>query len=148
MRPAAFQDPLLPGPQDQALDCNRRLNGPKGVDAATQADYDEYCTLYAEYIKCRQPFWRKPEWIPEPQTNRLVGWERLLAEKLILVGGNSQDREYQTMLARTAAKQVEYRAHFDELVQVIEVLSNCNYVHSSCGGARTRIVALYDYQSQ
>lgn len=107
MRPFFFCDPLLPGPEDHQLDCGRRLNGPKKPNPENMTDYDRYCELYAQYVICRQPFWRKPD-----------------------------------QLVDSTKKQ-----QLDDLDQIIQKLSNCNYVHSF-GGAKTRIVALYDYQTK
>lgn len=55
-------NPLLPAPEDHELDCDRRLNGPKGyTNVETIADYNEYCTLYRDYVGKREPFFRKQQ---------------------------------------------------------------------------------------
>lgn len=137
-----FCDPLLPVPGDHSLDGGRRLNGRKKTNPENQSDYDEYCNLYRDYVNKRAPFWRKPEWIPNPGTGRVEGWEQRLQQ----VKQGDDTTLATAMEANRAAVQAEYRVAFAELVQAIETLSNCNYVHNF-GGKATRIVALYDYQS-
>lgn len=140
-----FCDPLLPGPEDYALDCGRRLNGPKKPNPENQKDYNDYCVLYRVYVHHRFPFFRKPNWIPHAASGRVEGWEQNLQQVLESVGFDTTDSKYTDMLARRTVVQQEYRALFSDLVEAIENLSNCNYVHSF--GGRARLVALYDYQS-
>lgn len=139
-----YCDPLLPGPEDHATDCGRRLNGPKKTNPENQADYDEYCRLYRDYVSKRAPFWRKPEWIPHAASGRVEGWEQLLQMVLKSVGPN--DVKYTDMVNRRPAIEKQYRDMFDSLGEAIDRLAACNYVHNF-GGPRTRLVALYDYQS-
>lgn len=127
---------LLPGPDDYASACGRRLNGPKATDPQTQADYDEYCKLYRDFVNKRAPFFRKPEWIPHPATGRVEGWEKLVLNDPLYAASMQHIR---------GDIQNEYRNLFQDLVAAIEKLSNCNYVHS--WGRKTRIIALYDYQN-
>lgn len=137
-----YCDPLLPAPEDHALDCGRRLNGPKKTNPENQSDYDRYCKLYRKYVSKREPFWRKPEWIPDPGTGRVEGWERRLeAVKLAAIDTTTAP----AMEAQRSAVQAQYKTAFAAMVKAIEKLSNCNYVHNF--GGKSRIVALYDYQS-
>lgn len=143
--PPYFIDPLLPAPNIEEEESGRRLGGPfKSVQL--QADYDVYCTLYREYVSKRAPFFRKPEWIPHPETGRVQGWEDLLALKLQAVGGDKQDTSYTDMEARRGAVQTQYRALFQSLGNVIEQLADCDYVHNFSN--KSRVVALYDYPGQ
>lgn len=144
-----FIDPLLPGPEDYShTDSGRRLNGPLPTNAQLQADYNEYCDLYRDYVAKRAPFFRKPEWIPQAATGRVQGWENLLVFKLQTLGGPLAINEpkYQNMKARTPAIEAQYKALFQDLVAIIDTLANCNYVHNH--SSMSRVVALYDYAGQ
>lgn len=150
-------DPRLPGPDDAGQRDSdgggggrrRRLGGPIR-SAQNDADYDEYCTLYREYVRARAPFWNKRDSIPWPEPSRHVpAWQAFLDRRVVDAGGGPEARaRVEAKWAdRTAEVKEEHARAWKELGDAIDKLADCNYVHSFGGPTYTRTVWLYDYAS-